>query len=202
MAHTICFEVFPKGGNVNKMRRYLVDRHCFTEKENKYGVFFTTEVPAMDAWQTKMMLSRRGYKYRSFDRRYERSTNYRKIFFDNNHGPYYCAYCGKRLSAQYLEVDHLIPVAKAKNSMGVRTWMQLCGIKNVNESKNLVASCSRCNGRKSDKMGWWTIKGMIGRYRATWIVRNIVVIIIALVVIGLLSQNAAFVEFAKNLFGM
>ena len=109
MAHTICFEVFPKGGNVNKMRRYLVDRHCFTEKENKYGVFFTTEVPAMDAWQTKMMLTRRGYKYRSFDRRYERSTNYRKIFFDNNHGPYYCAYCGKILSAQEKAFIVIIP---------------------------------------------------------------------------------------------
>lgn len=202
MAHTICFEVFPRGGNVNKMRKYLVDRHCFTEKENKYGIYFTTEVPAMDAWQTKLMLARKGYKYRSFDRRYERSNNYRKIFFDNNHGPYHCVYCGKRLIARDLEVDHLIPVAKAKNSMGVRTWMQLCGIKNVNDSKNLVASCSRCNGHKSDKMGFWTLRGMIGRYKATWVARNIFVILLVLLVIYLLSQNAATSEFVKGLFGM
>ena len=185
MAHTICFEVFPTRGNINRMKRFLVDRHCFTEKENKYGVYFTTEVPAMDAWQTKLMLARKGYKYRSFDRRYERSNNYRKI-----------------LIARDLEVDHLIPVAKAKNSMGVRTWMQLCGIKNVNDSKNLVASCSRCNGHKSDKMGFWTLRGMIGRYKATWVARNIFVILLVLLVIYLLSQNAATVEFVKGLFGM
>ena len=202
MAHTICFEVFPTRGNINRMKRFLVDRHCFTEKENKYGIYFTTEIPAVDAWQMKMILNRKGYKYRSFDRRYERSNNYRKIFFDNNKGPYHCAYCGKRLSAQELEVDHLIPVAKAKTNMGVRTWMQLCGIKNVNESKNLVAACGRCNGHKSDKMGWWTIKGMIGRHKAFWTTRNVTVILIIVIIFALLSQNTAVADFFKGLFGI
>lgn len=178
MAQTICFNVFPTKYNLNKMRNTLVNDHGFEEKENQKGPYFYIEVADVDSWQIKAMLNWKGYKYRSYDKRYERSTNYRKQFFANNKGPYRCAYCGKRLKADDLEVDHLIPVAKAKKESSVRTWLQICGMKTVNDPKNLVASCSKCNRKKSDEIGWWVIKGALGRNKKFWVYRNIILTIV------------------------
>ena len=183
MAHTICYEVFPNGKNINHMREVLVERHGFVEKKNQRGSYFYIETSSMDAWQMNTVLKARNYKYRTYDKRYERSTNYRKEFFDTHKGPYRCAYCGKRLKDDYIEVDHLIPVSKAKTSTGVRTWLQLCGVKNVNDPKNLVASCKKCNRKKSDNMGHWVIRGAIGRSNTIWVIRDT---IMAALVIGVL----------------
>lgn len=47
--------------------------------------------------------------------------------------------------------------------------MKIKGIHNINDVKNLISSCSKCNSRKSDKMGLWIIKGEIGRHFGYWI---------------------------------
>lgn len=186
MAQIICFNVYPTKWNLNKMRTILVDDHGFEEKNNQNGPYFYIEVSSLDSWQIKTLLNVKGYKYRSYDKRYERSGSYRKKFFEHYKGPYRCAYCGKRLKDEYIEIDHLIPVAKAKREMGVRTWLHLCGITNVNDVKNLVASCSKCNRKKSDKMGLWVFKGMLGRHKQFWIIRDIIILIIILLIIGIL----------------
>lgn len=186
MAQIICYEVFPKDRNVEKMRRKLVKRHDFAERHNQYGVYFYKEVSSLHSWQIKTILDINGYKYKSFDKRYSRDTTYRKRFFENNKGPYRCAYCGRRLKSDELEVDHLVPVAKAKESVFARTILHLCGITNVNNHRNLVSSCSRCNGKKSDKMGLWVIRGAIGRHHIVWTIRDIVVTILVLIVLFIL----------------
>ena len=110
----------------------------------------------------------------------ERSSGYRKEFFDNNQKRrYHCAYCGRRLKKEDVEVDHLVPVIKAKNSWAVRLCLWLRGIKDVNDPDNLVAACQKCNRKKSSKMGRWVIRGMIGRYKIIWILRNILLILLA-----------------------
>ena len=71
-----------------------------------------------------------------------------------------------------MEVDHLIPVAKVKKSGFVRFLLRMHGIQNVNDKRNLVASCHRCNERKRDKMGVWYIRGRLGKYRIYWLIRD------------------------------
>ena len=185
---TICFEVYPRGKNINKMRKVLVNKHGFEERENRYGSYFYGEVPNIDAWQTKTMLNINNYAYKSFDRRYERSSNYRDVFFRTHKGPYRCAYCGRHLKPANLEVDHLIPVAKAKTSMAARTFLHLAGARSVNDAKNLVSACKKCNGKKSDKIGLWVPRGIIGRFNIVWTIRDVMITAI-LVIAGLIVWN-------------
>ena len=86
MARIICYEAFPNARNIEKMRKTLVNRHGFIEKQNQHGSYFYAEVPSIDSWQIRTVMKIHGYKYRSYDRRYERSSNYRKEFFEENKG--------------------------------------------------------------------------------------------------------------------
>lgn len=96
-----------------------------------------------------------------------RGTAYRRDFFKRYkpvHGKYYlCAYCGKKLTRQKSTVDHIIPVAKAAQSLKLQKMLFRMGIADINDPRNLVASCARCNKKKSDKMGLWIIRGFIGK---------------------------------------
>jgi hypothetical protein len=194
MAQIVCYEVFPTERNIRGMRLCLVHFHGFKEKQNHVGPYFYTEVSSIDAWMTRSLLKLKGYKFRSFDKRYERNSNYRKTYFEHNEGPYHCTYCGRRIKAEDLEVDHLIPVAKAKSSIMVRTWLHLCGITNVNSYKNLVSSCEKCNRKKSDKMGFWIPLGIVGRYKMFWTIRNIIVALIITAVIYIAYSNDVFIN--------
>jgi hypothetical protein len=198
MAQIVCYEVFPTERNLNKMRSCLVNHHGFKEKKNHVGPYFYLEVSSMDSWMIKSLLKWKRYKFRSFDKRYERSSSYRKAFFENNKGPYRCAYCGRRLKSNDIEVDHLIPVAKAKSKISVRTWLHICGIANVNDPRNLVAACEKCNRKKSDKMGGWVLRGALGRHKIFWTIRNIVLIAIFVLVVGLLFSNQSVMKFVQS----
>lgn len=121
-------------------------------------------------------------KKRRRNKNYERSTNYRSKFFSNEKKKkkYHCAYCGRKLKEEDVEVDHLVPVIKAKNNWLVRFSLRLNGIKNINDPKNLVAACQKCNRKKSSKMGLWVIRGAIGRYKMFWFIRNTLLVLLLL----------------------
>ena len=199
MAQIICYEVFPTEKNINKMRKVLVNNHGFKEKQNHIGSYFYLEISSMDAWMIRRLLKWRRYKFRSFDKRYERSGSYRKTFFDTHKGPHRCAYCGKHLRNDYIEVDHLVPVSKAKTSFGVRTWLHLCGITNVNDPKNLVASCMKCNRKKSDSMGMWVVKGAFGRSNLFWTIRDVMILACVVIILYVVCTNYPVGENLKNL---
>lgn len=106
---------------------------------------------------------------------YKRSNNYRKNFFNRYHGIlrtkiYHCSYCGRLLSKKKVRVDHLIPVGQVKEAGAGRIMMFLTGIRDVNDTRNLVPSCESCNNRKSSKMGMWIIRGAIGKHYIVWFV--------------------------------
>lgn len=107
-------------------------------------------------------------KYRFIDDSMERSTNYRNRFFKEKKGIlgtgiYVCAYCGRFMTKKKVRVDHIIPVYKAKNDKFYRKLLSLQNIKNVNDIRNLTASCEKCNSKKSAKGGFWIIRGWFGR---------------------------------------
>ncbi len=117
-----------------------------------------------------------------------RSSDYRRIFFIY-HKPqvmdkyYICAYCGKLMIKDKLTVDHLYPIGKSSKSVKYQAKLERRGIKNINDPKNLVAACKRCNSAKSAKTGMWILRGRLGRYKAYWILRRTVEMILVAVIV-------------------
>lgn len=122
----------------------------------------------------------------------KRSSNYRDLFFESCNpifgNCWFCAYCGKPLSASKVTVDHLFPVGQAKRSLRVQREMQMFGIYDVNDIKNLVPACKKCNQRKGQKMGFWILRGFVGGrcqyfWYFGWFVRFVVLLLLICVII-------------------
>lgn len=172
---TYCYDVYPRQNtNIDKMRKRLLSRG-FEEKSNAYGPYFYIEANGFESFYITNLITKYNYKYRRYEKRWARSDNYRNEFFEHNHGPYRCAYCGKKLKSKDMEIDHLIPVSKAKTSKYAQTLLKINFINNVNNYRNLVPACRRCNRAKSDKMGGWVILGMLGRHKGFWKIRPILI---------------------------
>lgn len=90
--------------------------------------------------------------------KYERDDMYRTRYIAAHppkHGKYRCVYCGRRITKEKMQVDHIIAVNRVK-----KNWLyRLCVPKGINELENLVCSCPKCNRRKGDKGGLWAIRG-------------------------------------------
>ena len=119
-----------------------------------------------------------------------RSSNYRNTFF-RTYKPilkrfYFCSYCGVLLTPRKVSVDHLYPIGSARCSIELQKKLLKKGIKNINDAKNLVPACERCNKQKGKKMGDWIRKGEIGRHQKLWLIRHIVRILLLFCVIVLI----------------
>lgn len=115
-----------------------------------------------------------GFKLVAWEEAYERSTTYRKAFLAANPGPWRCRYCNRRIDrAERMTVDHIVPVAAVKDPFAPRRALARWvlgkeGAATVNDGRNLAASCARCNSRKGQKMGLWTIRGWLGSRGWYW----------------------------------
>lgn len=111
------------------------------------------------------------------NKNFERNGSYRNTFLQNNEPIflkryYFCAYCGKPIKKEKVEVDHLYPIGRVKYKRRLKRRLKRKGISNVNDQKNLVPSCKKCNRRKGRKMGMWVIRGKIGRVQKLWYLRH------------------------------
>ena len=132
------------------------------------GIYYTTVI---DSCQKKELLKeahRHRIKYRWYERKWSRSSNYRDIFFKHHKPPYRCRYCNRKLTVSQMVIDHIVPISQVKKSARARRFLTLRGIQNINDPKNLAPSCSQCNSRKSDKMSLWIIRGVLGEYKLFW----------------------------------
>lgn len=103
-------------------------------------------------------------RHRAEDEKYRRGSSCRYDFIRKNpgfHGYYLCRYCGKPLSKDRMTVDHRIPVRKAEKSWLYRKLLNHYPY-GVNDVRNLVPACKRCNGRKGSKTGIWLLLGYTG----------------------------------------
>jgi len=128
----------------------------------------------------------------------KRSSDYRKVFF-STYPPifkdlYFCAYCGRLYKKSMITIDHLYPVAKVHSNIRLQEYLQKMGASSVNDPKNLVPACLKCNQRKGTKVGLWTLRGKIGQHQRLWIVRWIVRVVLVLVVVGIVVSNTSFVR--------
>lgn len=105
----------------------------------------------------------------------KRSSDYRKQFFLSTPpsvgNRYFCVYCGRLLPKKKVTVDHLYPVIKVDSSVRLQKKLSDMGYSSVNDPRNLVAACDRCNKRKASKMGLWIVRGEIGKSSPLWLIR-------------------------------
>lgn len=148
-------------------RKWMSD-YPFRRVSGKYGVYYSVCTTNAGRVAVSKMAHKSGIKYRYYEKKWSRSDSYRSKFFKHNKAPYRCRYCHRPLKKEYLVVDHLVPVAKTKKSTFARSLLHAGGIDNVNDWRNLVPSCHHCNSRKSDKMGLWYIRGILGRHKLYW----------------------------------
>lgn len=128
---------------------------------------------------------------------YTRSRNYRNEFFAKNKtvsGRYRCAYCGRKLAREKITIDHIFPVHCMEEYPAVRRRAALFGIRGSNDLKNLVPACRRCNLRKGPQMGWWIIKGFLGRTWWYWPVRKLLRLTVILAVAYLCGYTGMFMK--------
>ena len=108
----------------------------------------------------------------------KRSSDYRKEFFTHykpyRKNRYYCSYCGRLIAPKNLTVDHLYPVHVVNKSSYYQAKLMAMGAKSVNDYKNLVPACKKCNRKKSAKITGWVWRGKIGRIQSLWPIRKFI----------------------------
>lgn len=107
-----------------------------------------------------------------------RSGDYRKRFLESRPGPWHCRYCNRRIPDEHaLTVDHVVPVAAVRgNGLAPRLWRRILaahGVEDINDGRNLVPACRRCNSRKGQRTGIWIARALLGRYRIWWALRAV-----------------------------
>lgn len=97
------------------------------------------------------------FVYTSCARSIENYENYPGIF-----GKFYmCPYCGRIMTRNSMQVDHIISINLANEH---RAYRILVPNDDINNIRNLTASCPECNNRKSDSGGGWIFLGRFGKY--------------------------------------
>lgn len=128
----------------------------YVVRQNRYSTRYAVRVPRAHRGHFIRLAKRRGRNVICYPEDFERRQ------CSVPEGKLRCRYCGRRLSREAAEADHVIPVAKAKRSRFYRALLSLRGITNVNDPRNIVPACHSCNSRKGDKTGIWLIKAVLG----------------------------------------
>lgn len=183
-------DIFPSP-RINVYQK-LKKKYELQEKSGRQGMYWVTKVTDREIKKLERLLKRKAIYYRKYKKEWSRSSNYRDKFLKAYTPPYRCRYCNKYLKTEFMEVDHLIPINQVKTKASVRRILKRDGCDDVNDVKNLVPSCHRCNKRKSDKMGIWYIKGKLGQYKWYWTLRMIakgIVIVLLIIAVILFLQR-------------
>lgn len=139
------------------------------KRTGKYAYHWEATLGADELREAAKLAKQDGFVLRATPIEYTRSSGYRKEFLAADPGPHRCRYCRRKLDDNTLTVDHLVSVGSAKQSWFARWMLRAAGAANVNDVKNLVPACGRCNRRKAAKGGLWILRGVLGRYRAYWV---------------------------------
>lgn len=167
---------------------YVLEVHPYKKKRKPFGSGYEAY---STYWRFKgeeslvraraAYLKRKGYKTVFYPEKYIRSNIYRALYFRTHKpdagGKYHCVYCGKRLKASQVTVDHIIPVSAVKYDRHLQRRVDYSG---MNSAENLVASCFKCNSKKrSSTARKWRFKAAIGKHRWVFVLRNIFFIFLA-----------------------
>ena len=170
-------EVYLHAGNPIRLRIWLWINWA-KRKSRKSNCYKFTNVKGRKKKRLTQKFKTQALKYRWYKEEWDRSSHYREKFFrQKKQKRYRCRYCNRSLKKADMEVDHLIPVSKVKDYSAARILLKFsCKSPqaDVNHINNLVPSCHKCNNRKSDKMGLWYVRGILGRYRLYWLILGMI----------------------------
>ena len=154
------------------------------------GVEYSGIVREKTLHRIKKYCSIHKYRFRIENNLGRRGSDYRRRYFIMNkpvfRDKYICVYCGKLLKKDDVTIDHLYPIGKASKSISYQKKLNRRGLKNINDGKNLVSACYKCNALKGTDTGIWILKGKIGLIYPLWIVRyffRLVIIVSAFVML-------------------
>ncbi|MBR0145581.1 MAG: hypothetical protein IJM25_02845 [Eubacterium sp.] len=136
------------------------------------GIDYSGQVTKRNFRKLKRYSEKNGLTLRLTNALGRRRADYRRRFF-SGHKPdignrYICVYCGKWMKREKVTVDHLYPVGCASRDVRLQKKLERQGIRNINDRRNLVASCKSCNARKANQMGLWILRGKLGRHPGFW----------------------------------
>ena len=161
------------------------------EQEKKW--MWTAVLPEKQASSAVKRARKMGFSACTYEEKYDRDATYRQKFLRKNpprNGYYRCVYCGRFVREKDMEVDHVIPVQKAKYTGKAK---QLLAGKNVNNLSNLVASCHRCNMKKGASLKKkWRRRAKLGRHDAYWVLRGVLYALLlftVVLVVAIISQQ-------------
>ncbi len=128
----------------------------------------TTDLKKYSVWCKK-----RGLSFSWNKKKYTRNTSYRSKYFRNNYGIlhssiFLCAYCGKPIRKKKVVVDHLVSIKSCQENRIAKLYIKLFCNDDVNDIKNLVPSCKKCNLKKGTDTGLWWLLGKLGKHRVFW----------------------------------
>lgn len=109
------------------------------------------------------------------DMNLNRSSTYRKKLIQSwkeEHGSFWCVYCGRSLSESEMEVEHIISIASVHKNKRLRKAVSKYS-DGVNDTKNLVPSCRRCNRKLKGASSsvFWRFRARLGRRKEYWMFR-------------------------------
>ena len=193
--------VFSSKGLSRKNRRKLASLGLMWD-----GVECSGIVRERTLHKIKKYCSLHKFRFRIENSLGKRDSDYRRRYFKMNKpvigNRYICVYCGKLLKKDDVTIDHLYPIGKATKSLKYQKKLARKGLKNINDGKNLVSACYKCNALKAADTGIWIIKGRIGLIYPLWILRYIfrlVIIIAACVTLWWLWQYYDLASVFKNI---
>lgn len=152
-------------------------------------------LPASGARSLERYCKKRNLRFMSKSHFAVRSNGYRRAFFANTK-PFFgdlhiCAYCGRLTRRDNITVDHIYPVAALEESPSLQKKLARKGYTSVNDPRNLVACCMRCNKKKGTDYGFlWSLRGKLGRSYGLWGIRKLMRIILIAAVIWLIFHFA------------
>ena len=145
---------------------------------DKHGAYRGRFAKLSEIKKIERFCKRKHLKYYIDNSYGKRSSDYRKVFFQNNppgiFDLYMCAYCGMPVKKSKITVDHVFPVGQTSKNVFLQWFLGFLGINDVNDPANLVPACEKCNNRKGKKMGIWVIRGFFGKSKILWFIRWII----------------------------
>ena len=135
---------------------------------NKY----TSDRHSLDDAKRYVRLARLyGFKAYYYERNWGRSGGYRKKYFEKHPAEEYrCVYCGRVIPKDSITIDHIVPVSLAQRSRIARWWLKKRNFESINDERNLVPSCWRCNKTKGKSVSViWALRARLGQSSVWWV---------------------------------
>lgn len=157
-----------------KQRNYYLSSNGFEyKKTGKYTGKWILKTDNGDIKRFKHYCRRKGYEIQSWNTENNRASNCRKLYFDN-YDPklfnrYMCVYCSRLLKKNNVAVDHLISIKLVQTKKHYQHIIKWLKMENVNDPKNLVCACQKCNLKKGKNGGIWVLRGQLGKSLVYWL---------------------------------